>query len=61
LFRDMERDAYSHKEGKSTIHIPNDLVDKNLDELADSIAKVARERYYSQFKEPRIYKKRIAY
>jgi very-short-patch-repair endonuclease len=61
LSRDLNRDSYSHIDGKSTIHIPNYVVDRDLDALAESIAKVARERYYSQFEEPRNYKKRRIY
>jgi very-short-patch-repair endonuclease len=44
LFRDLERDSFSHKKGISTIRIPNFFVDNHLDELADSIAEVARKR-----------------
>ena len=44
LFRDLERDSFSHNDGKSTIHIQNDFVDRNLDELAYSIAEVAKKR-----------------
>jgi very-short-patch-repair endonuclease len=45
LYSDLERDSFSHDDEKSTIRISNDMVDKNLDKLADSIAKVARKKY----------------
>jgi len=44
LFRDLKRDSYSHEKGISTIHIQNDFVEWKLDELADTIAKVAETR-----------------
>ena len=44
LFRDLKRDSYSHEKGISTIHIQNDFVEWKLDELADTIAKVAKTR-----------------
>jgi len=44
LFRDLERDSFSHKKGISTIRIPNYFVDRHLPELADSIVEVARKR-----------------
>jgi len=57
LFSDLERDYFSYNHGKSTIRIPNDFVDFNVEELADSIAKVARERYYRNFQNSRTYRK----
>lgn len=44
LFRDLERDSYSHLDGIDTIRIPNFYVDSHLDEIADAIAEVARKR-----------------
>jgi hypothetical protein len=44
LFRDLQRDAFSHNEGVDTIRIPNLYVENNLDELANAIAEVARKR-----------------
>lgn len=45
LYSDLERDSYSHEDEIRTIHIPNERVDKSLDELADTLAKVARKRF----------------
>jgi very-short-patch-repair endonuclease len=44
LFRDLERDSYSHSDGIDTIRVPNFYVDKCLDEVAESIAEVAKRR-----------------
>jgi very-short-patch-repair endonuclease len=44
LFRDLERDSYSHLDGIDTIRIPNFYVDSDLDEIANAIAEVARKR-----------------
>ena len=44
LFRDLERDSYSHLDGMDTIRIPNSYIDNYLDQIADSIAEVARKR-----------------
>jgi very-short-patch-repair endonuclease len=44
LFRDLERDSYSHLDGIDTIRIPNIYVDRDLDEIANCIAEVARKR-----------------
>jgi very-short-patch-repair endonuclease len=44
LFRDLERDSYSHSDGIDTIRVPNFYVDECLDEVADSIAEVAKRR-----------------
>src|SRR4030067_3708579 len=44
LFRDLQRDACSHKDGIDTIRIPNLYVENNLEELANAIAEVARKR-----------------
>jgi len=45
LYSDLKRDSYSHEDETSTIRVSNETVDNNLDELADSIAKVARKRH----------------
>ena len=47
LFRDLQRDACSHKDGIDTIRIPNFYVENHLDEVADAIAEVARKRQVS--------------
>jgi very-short-patch-repair endonuclease len=44
LFRDLERDSYSHLDGIDTIRIPNFYVESHLDEIANAIADVARKR-----------------
>jgi very-short-patch-repair endonuclease len=44
LFRDLERDSYSHLDGIDTIRIPNFYVESHLDEIANAIAEVARKR-----------------
>ena len=44
LFRDLERDSYSHSDGIDTIRIPNFYIDSHLDEIADAIAEVTRKR-----------------
>jgi very-short-patch-repair endonuclease len=44
LLRDLKRDSYSFNDGKSTIHVQNDFVDRNLNELADSIVAVIKKR-----------------
>jgi very-short-patch-repair endonuclease len=44
LFRDLQRDSYSHLGGVDTVRIPNSYVDNFLDELADSLAEVVRKR-----------------
>lgn len=44
LFRDLERDSYSHSDGVDTIRIPNFYVDSHLNEIADAIAEVTRKR-----------------
>jgi very-short-patch-repair endonuclease len=44
LFRDLERDSYSHLDGIDTVRIPNFYVENHLDEIANAIAEVARKR-----------------
>jgi hypothetical protein len=44
LFRDLQRDSCSHRNGIDTIRIPNRVVDWQLEALADSIAAVAKKR-----------------
>jgi very-short-patch-repair endonuclease len=45
IHSDLERAYWSGRDGYDTIHIPNILIEKHLEEIADAIAKVARERY----------------
>lgn len=51
LYSDIERDSYSQEEDISTIRIPNDDIDKDVNQVADSIAKVARRRYREEDKD----------
>lgn len=46
LYADIERSHYSKEDGFDTIRIPNALIRENVNAVADSIAKVARRRYY---------------
>jgi very-short-patch-repair endonuclease len=45
LYSDLERDSFSHEKEIRTVRIPNEMIERNLDELADSLARVARKRY----------------
>lgn len=47
IHRDIKRSYWSSREGFATIHIPNTLIDNYLEEIADALAKVARDRYYN--------------
>lgn len=47
--KDIERSYWSQeRDDFDTIHVPNILIEKYLDEIADAIAKVARNRYYEE-------------
>ena len=46
LYTDIERAHYSKEDGFDTIRIPNQMIKENVNGVADSIAKVARRRYY---------------
>jgi|WetSurMetagenome_2_1015567.scaffolds.fasta_scaffold18070_4 very-short-patch-repair endonuclease len=39
---DLKRSKYSERDGISTIHIFNSIIDDHLDSIAESIAKVAK-------------------
>ena len=45
LYSDIQRDSYSQEDGIHTIRIPNETIDKDVNKLANTIAKVARKRY----------------
>jgi very-short-patch-repair endonuclease len=46
IHSDLERSYWSQeRDGFDTLHIPNILINKYLDKIADAIAKVARDRY----------------
>lgn len=51
LYADIERAHYSKEDGFDTIHICNDRIKENVNAVADSIAKVARRRYYESKEE----------
>jgi len=44
IISDFKRDHYSDTEGIPTLRITNQLVETHLDEIADAIAEVTRER-----------------
>lgn len=39
---DFHRDYYSNKEGVFTKHIPNELIESHLDQIAEAIVKVVK-------------------
>ena len=46
IHSDLERSYWSQeRDGFDTLHIPNILIKYHLDEIADAIAEVARDRY----------------
>ncbi len=55
LYSDIERSHYSKEDGFDTIHISNDRIRENVNAVADSIAKVARRRYYESKKEGNLF------
>ena len=42
IVRDIHRDEHSIEDGYHTIRIPNDMIEKHLDEIADSIMEIAK-------------------
>lgn len=54
FIRDAERDHYSHKEGFFTKRITNQEIEDNLEKVAESIAQLARKRYYEMKTEKRV-------
>lgn len=44
LDSDLKRDKYSHKEGFETIRYTNKQINEKLDEIADALTKVAKQR-----------------
>lgn len=44
IISDLKRDHYSESDGYDTVHIPNAIVDKKIDAVADALAEVARSR-----------------
>ena len=44
IMRDLARDYYSTEEGFDTLHIPNFIIENQIDDVASAIAEVARQR-----------------
>lgn len=44
ILTDLKRDHYSDDEGFSTMRIPNEIIKKHLESVADAIAEVAKKR-----------------
>lgn len=46
IMRDLKRDYFSNEEGFDTLHFPNYIINKNLDEVAEALSVVvlARQR-----------------
>jgi very-short-patch-repair endonuclease len=44
IIADMSRGHYSHKSGYDTMHIPNEMVRKHLDKIADALAEASKIR-----------------
>lgn len=42
--RDLKRDYFSNEEGYDTLHIPNHIIDEQIDAVADAITEVANSR-----------------
>lgn len=48
IMRDLKRDYYSSEDGFDTVHIPNSIIDNNIDAVADALAEVIAERVSSK-------------
>ncbi len=44
ILTDLARGFYSHKDGYHTMHIPNEMVDKYLDQIAGALAEAVKIR-----------------
>ena len=44
IMRDLKRDYFSNEEGYDTLHIPNYIIDKNIDAVADAFVQVINRR-----------------
>lgn len=44
IIRDLQRDHFSNSEGFFTKHIPNELIETHLSEVASAIATIVKER-----------------
>lgn len=48
LYSDLKRDYWSTKNGFDTIHIPNAMIDEEIEKIADSITEVTRRRCFEE-------------
>lgn len=55
LYTDIKRSNYSKEDGYDTIRITNAMIRENVNGIADSIAKVARRRYYEKEEDGNIF------
>lgn len=44
IMKDLERDYFSNEDGYDTIHIPNYIIEKNLNVVAKALAEVINSR-----------------
>ena len=44
IMRDLKRDYFSNEEGYDTLHIPNHVIEKDIDSLADALVEVVQRR-----------------
>jgi len=44
IVADLGRGYYSHKNGYNTMHIPNEMIHKHLEEIADALAEATKIR-----------------
>ncbi len=44
ILADLGRGYYSHKSGYNTMHIPNEMIHKHLEDIADALAEVSKIR-----------------
>lgn len=44
ILADLGRGYYSHKNGYNTMHIPNEMIHKHLQEIADALAEASKIR-----------------
>jgi len=44
LEADLRREYYSEEKGYDTIHIPNAVIDRHVDRVADAVAELVRRR-----------------
>ncbi len=44
ILRDLKRDYFSNEDGYDTLHIPNYIIDKNIDSVADALVQVINSR-----------------